>query len=612
MIEKKQSGVVAFHAGAAKSGTKKPRSGGRFRKTDFVKNYGLPKPVQMSGTSGNVVSSKENVRIIPIGGVEEIGRNMTVIEYKDDIILIDAGLQFPEEETPGIDYIIPNTKYLEKKIHKIRGLIISHGHLDHVGAIPYLIKTIGNPPIYSTKVTNAMIAKRMEEFPNLPRLNSREVKVGDRVKMGRHLKARFFNIAHTIPDSIGIIIETPIGNIVYPGDFKINIDAQGKPIGIDQFEKIGKENNLLLLLESTNSEEPGYSISEETARKNLRITFEEAKGRIIIGTFSSLLERIIDIIAVAEEIGRKVFIDGYSLKSNMAIIEELGFFIPKKGTIVPIEKISDYPADKILVVCTGAQGEENAVLMRVANKKHRHLKIQPKDTIILSSSVVPGNEKGVQALKDNLSRQGATVIHYGIVDVHASGHANQEELKLMTKLINPKFFVPIHGHYFMLRTNSELAESVGIPKDNIFVPQNNGVIIEVNQDKIGFLKESAPAGYVMVDGLGVGDVKEIVLRDRQLLAQDGMFTVVTVIDRKTKRILGNPQVTSRGFIYVKENFDLVNATKRVVEKVIRDNTSPDMEINWDYVKNNIRESVSAFLFQKTKRRPMVLPVIIEV
>lgn len=567
---------------------------------------------QAAPKQGGPVSSRENIRVIPIGGVEEVGRNMTLIEYKDDIVLIDAGLQFPEEATPGIDYIIPNTKYVEKKLNRIRGLIISHGHLDHVGAIPYLIKEIGNPPIYTTGVTSAMIQKRQEEFPNLPDLNIREVKAGDRIKLGRYLGARFFNISHNIPDAIGIIIETPMGNIIYPGDFKIDRDKNEKPLHVDEFEKIGKENNLLLLLESTNSEKPGFSISEATARENIKKIFEGAQGRIIMGTFSSLLERVIEAASVAEELGRKVFIDGYSMKSNMEIMQHLGYFKPKKGTVLPVEKINSYPANKILAVCTGAQGEENAVLMRIANKKHKHIKIQPHDTIILSSSIVPGNESSVQILKDNLARQGAKIVHSGIMDVHATGHANQEELKMMMRLIKPKFLVPIHGNYFMLRNNSELALSVGIPEKNIVVPMNNGAIIEVNKDKIEVLRESAPSNYVMVDGLGVGDVKEIVIRDRQLLAQDGMFVIVTVIDRRTKKIIGNPQVTSRGFIYVKENFDLVNTTKKVVEKVIKENTSPDMEINWDYVKNQMREAAGNYLYQKTKRRPMVLPVVIEV
>lgn len=560
------------------------------------------------------IGAADRVRVIPLGGVEEVGRNMTIIEYRGDIVIIDAGLQFPEEETPGIDYIIPNTKYLEKRQGRIQGLIISHGHLDHVGAIPYLIKTIGNPTIYSTELTNYMIRKRQDEFPGgHEMLDIKDVKPGMHLKLGKYMTARFFATAHTIPDSIGVIIETPVGNIIYPGDFRIDHDAQGNFFGIDEYEKLGKENNLLLLLESTNAEKEGTSVSEELARTNIAKILAEAKGRVIIGTFSSLLERVIDIIRVAEEMGKKVVVDGYSLKSNIAILQELGVFkTQKKDTIIPAERISDYPMNKIVAVCTGAQGEENAVLMRIANKKHKSIRIHSGDTIILSSSVIPGNERSVQTLKDNLSRQGARVIHSGIMDVHASGHANQEELKMMVRMLKPKFMVPIHGNYFMLKTNSMLAEAAGVKSGNVIVPPANGVIIEATPEKIELLKESVPANYVMVDGLGVGDVKEIVLRDRQLMAQEGMFTIVIIIDRRTRKVIGNPQVTSRGFIVVKENFDLVNTSKKVVEKVVADSTAPGMNIDRDYLQERIREKVAEFLFKKTERRPMVLPVVIEV
>lgn len=554
----------------------------------------------------------DKIRVIPLGGVEEIGKNMTVIEYKDDIVILDAGLQFSDAETPGVDYIVPNTKYLQERKHKIRGLIISHGHLDHVGGIPYLIKDIGNPPIYTTQITKALIQKRQEEFPQGPTLNIEEVKTGQKLKLGKYLSARFFTICHTIPDAIGIIIETPLGNIIYPGDFKIDRDASGKPVNVDEFAEIGKENNLLLVLESTNSEEPGFSISEATARKNLKKICEEAKGRIIIGTFSSLLERIIDIASVAEKIGRKVFIDGYSMKTNIELVQNLGFFKPKKDTILFADKINNYPPEKILAMCTGGQGEEFSALMRIANKKHKYIRIIPGDTIILSSSIVPGNEKNVQTLKDNLARQGAKIIHYGIADVHASGHANQEELKLMIKLLRPKFFMPIHGYYFMLKTNADLAESVGIPKENIAIPMNNGSIIETEKDKIRLLKESAPANLVMVDGLGVGDVQEVVMRDRQALAQDGIFVVIAVIDSQTGKVRNSPDIISRGFVYLRESQNLLKQVRYLIRRTIEDSTAKMHPINIDYVKNLLRENIGKFLFQKTKRRPMVLTVLIEV
>ncbi|MBU4224035.1 ribonuclease J, partial [Patescibacteria group bacterium] len=472
------------------------------------------------------------IRIIPLGGVEEIGRNMTIIECGNDIVVIDAGLEFPVEETPGIDYIIPNTKYLESRKHKIRALIISHGHLDHTGAIPYIMDMIGNPTIYTTKLTKAMILRKQEEFPHAAKLRIEEVRSGDKIKLGA-LAARFFDITHTIPDAIGIIIETHIGNIIYPGDFKIETDAKGNPLQIDSYVKIGKENNLALLLESTNAEVPGFSIPEKTVQRNLEKIISEAKGRVITGTFSSLLERIIELIKIAEKYDRKVVIDGFSMKTNVEIAKELGYFKPKENAIISVERINDYPPEKILAICTGAQGEENAALMRIANRRHKHIKIQKEDTIVLSSSVIPGNERSIQNLKDNLARQGAKIIHYKVADVHASGHAYQEELKMMTKMINPKFLIPIHGYYFMLKNNADLAESIGMRAENIVPPLRNGSIIEVAKNKIRTLKESAPANYVMVDGLGVNDVKEVVLRDRQMLAQDGIFVIITVIDSQT-------------------------------------------------------------------------------
>lgn len=551
------------------------------------------------------------VRIIPLGGVEGIGKNMTVVEYGNDIVVIDAGLEFSTEDTPGIDYIIPNTKYLEARKHKIRGLIISHGHLDHVGAIPYLIERLGLPVIYTTKLTKAMILKRQEEFPHSRRLNIEEVKSGNIIKLGQ-LRTRFFDITHTIPDAIGTIIETPLGNVIYPGDFKIDLDAKGKPMHIDQYIKIGGERNLALLMESTNAEAPGFSIPEKTVHKNLEKIISEAKGRVITGTFSSLLERIIEIIKIAERLNRKVVIDGFSMKANVEIARELGFFKPKRDTIIPTDRINDYPPNRIVAICTGAQGEEKAALMRIANRRHKYIKIQKDDTVILSSSVIPGNERNIQNLKDNLARQGAKIIHYKVADVHASGHAYQEELKMMVKMLRPKFLVPIHGYYFMLKTNADLAETIGLPKENIAIPMCNGAIIEATKDKIHLLKETVPANLVMVDGLGVGDVQEVVMRDRQALAQDGIFVVITVIDSQTGKVRNSPDIISRGFIYLRESQELLKQVRYLIRRTVEEATGKMHPINMDYVKNLLRENIGKFLFQKTKRRPMVLTVLIEV
>lgn len=554
----------------------------------------------------------KNVRVIPLGGVEEIGRNMTIVEYGEDIVIVDAGLQFPEEETPGIDYIIPNTKYLENKKHRIRGLVISHGHLDHIGAIPYLMSMIGNPVIYTTQLTKAMIMKRQGEFPHAPKLRIEEVRPNQRIKLSKNLNLNFFEITHTIPDAIGTIIETPLGNVIYPGDFKIERDNKGNPLHIKQFVELGKQKNLLLLMESTNAEQAGFSISEKTVQENLEKIFKEAKGRIIIGTFASLIERIIEIAKIAERLGKKVIIDGYSIKTNIEIAGKLKIFNPKKQIFVPVENIDDYPSDKVIAICTGAQGEERAAMMRIANRKHKHVKIRDGDTIVLSSSVIPGNERGIQNLKDNLARQGAKIIHYRVADVHASGHAYQEELKLMVRMLRPRFFIPIHGHYFMLKTNSDLAQSVGVPHENIIVPMNNGVIIETDGRKIFTLKETAPANYVMVDGLGVGDVREVVLRDRQMLAQDGIFVVITVIDSQTGKVKNSPDIISRGFIYLRESQELLHQTRQLIRRTVEEATGKMHPINMAYVKELLVEKIGKFLFQKTKRRPMVLVVLIEV
>ncbi|PJE73587.1 MAG: ribonuclease J [Candidatus Terrybacteria bacterium CG10_big_fil_rev_8_21_14_0_10_41_10] len=551
------------------------------------------------------------VRVIPLGGVEEIGRNMTLVEYGNDILIVDAGIQFPEEETPGIDFIIPNTAYLEKNKHRIRGIIISHGHMDHIGAIPYIIDKVGYPTIYTTGFSRATILRRQEEFTHMKKINVEEINPKSVLSLGQ-FKIKFFETTHTIPDAIGTIIETPLGNIIYPGDFKFEINDNGKPMHYEQYEALGKENNLVLLMESTNAETPGFSVPESVVRKNLEEFIKNAKDRVIIGMFASLVERAMEVVNIAEKYDKKVVIDGYSLKNNFELVKEFGYFKPKKDTMITPEEAEKYPPSKIIAILTGSQGEKNAALMRVANKKHKYIKLQKTDTVILSSSVIPGNEKSIQNLKDNIARQGAKIIHYRVAGVHASGHACQEDLKLMLKFIKPKYLIPVHGHYFMLKINSDLAESVGMPKENIAVPMNNGVIIEMDKDKIETLKESVPANYVMVDGLGVGDVKEVVLRDRQMLSQDGIFVMITVIDSQTGQVRNSPDIISRGFVYLKESQELLRSTRQLIRKTVEEATGKMHPINMDFVKEMLREKIGKFLFQKTKRRPMVLPVIIEV
>jgi ribonuclease J len=553
---------------------------------------------------------KNNLRIIPLGGLEEVGRNMTVFEYGRDIVIVDMGLQFPEEDMPGIDYIIPNAEYLRGKEKNIRGVIITHGHYDHIGAIPHLIPKLGNPPIYATELTRGIIAKRQEEYKNP--ITIKTVKKIDRLKLGV-FDIEFFHVNHTIPDAVGVVVGTPVGTIVVTGDYKFDHSPVGDaPADIGKIARIGSEGVLALMSDSTDSQTPGYSISESTIKKNLDDVFEHTEGRIIAATFAALISRIQQIIQLSEKYGRKIAIDGYSMRTNVEIARTLGYLEIKKNTLIPINEVNNYPDNKVTIVCTGAQGEGKAVLMRIVNNEHRFVKVHKNDTIIFSSSVVPGNERTVQGLKDGLYRRGAKVIHNDMLDVHAGGHARQEDLKMMINLMRPKYLIPAHGHYYMRRLHGELAEQVGMSLENVFIG-GNGQVIEFDYRGNGKLtEEKAPSSYVMVDGLGVGDIGQVVLRDRQVLAKDGMFTIVTVIDSKTKRVIGEPQVTSRGFIYVKENFDLVNATKKKVKEVVHHATAKNEKVNWAYVKDEIRDVVGQFLYSKTERRPMVLPVVIEV
>jgi len=557
-------------------------------------------------------AGKSNLKIIPLGGLEEVGRNMTIFEYGHDIIIVDMGLQFPDEDMPGIDYIIPDVSYLKGKEKNILGVIITHGHYDHIGAIPHIMEKIGNPPIYMTELTRGIVMKRQEEFKDKSPLNIHTVKKIDRMRLGS-FNIEFFHVNHTIPDAVGLSISTPVGTIIHTGDFKFDHSPiSDAPADIAKIARLGSENILALMSDSTDSRTPGYSLSESRISKTLEEIFEHTEGRLIIATFSALISRIQSVVNAAEKYGRKLAVDGYSMKTNVEIARTLGYIQARKGTFIPIGKVNEYPDNKVAIICTGAQGESNAVLMRIVNGEHRFVKVHKDDTFVLSSSVIPGNERTVQAIMDTIYRKDAKVINYKMMDVHAGGHARQEDLKMMINLVRPKYLIPIHGNYFMLKLHGELGTSVGMDPKNILIGEN-GKVIEFDYRGNGKVtNEKVPTNHVMVDGLGVGDIGQVVLRDRQVLAKDGMFVITTIVDGKTNKIIGKPQVTSRGFIFVKENFDLVNATKKKVEEVIAQKTTPNEPANWDYVKNNIREVVGQFLYTKTQRRPMVLPVIIEV
>ncbi|PIS14340.1 ribonuclease J [Candidatus Shapirobacteria bacterium CG09_land_8_20_14_0_10_39_12] len=577
----------------------------------------VPRPVKTVGRKpihGEVKvkgTGEEPVRFAALGGLEEIGRNMMFFEYKDEILIIDVGLQFPEEETPGIDYIIPNVSYLELKKRNIKGIIITHGHYDHIGAIPYVLDKLGNPPIYATEITKEIILKRQEDFPNSPKPIFVMVKGGQTHKFGEHFSAHFFDVFHNIPEGVGIILETPVGKIVHPGEFKFDYDHEGKPRGLDVWERIGKEGIHTLMLDSTGAERPGWSLSERVVERELEKLFKNAPGRILVATFASLLDRIGEIIKIAERLGRKVAISGFSMKSNIQIAQRLGYMKIGKGTLIQLEDIHKYPDNKLLVMVTGAQGEPNASLMRIANGEHRQLRLRTTDTIILSSSIIPGNERSIQTVKDNLARQGPTIYHYTMLDIHSSGHAPMEELKTVMKLIKPRFFLPIHGYYFMRMRNAKHAqEVVGLKPENTILT-DNGKVVEFRKDSIKVTDEQVPSYYVMVDGLGVGDVGEVVLRDRRTLAQEGMVVVIITLSRENGRILKNPDIISRGFIYLKESQGLLDDIRRRIRGIIG-RIPVRQPLDADYVKTLIRDQIGQFLYNKTKRRPMILPVIIEI
>jgi ribonuclease J len=554
-----------------------------------------------------------NIRIIPLGGVEEIGRNMTAVEFGDDIIVIDCGFQFREDDTPGIDYILPNTKYLEDRRDKIRGLFITHGHLDHIGAIPYIIDRIGYPAIYTRRLTSVMIKKRQEEFPNLKPLTIHEVEKDDSVKVG-NLRVRFFSVSHTIPDAMGIIIETPYGLLVFTGDLRLDHEG-GIPMESEEkeFAYFKDKNVLFLAADSTNCEKPGFSTSERTVQKNLDDIITNTTTRLIIGTFSSQLERIMRMLEAAERAGKKVLVEGRSMKVNIEIVKHLGMLKVSDKTFIGPEALDSLPDSKIVILGTGAQGDEFAALMRIATKTHKYVKIKKGDTVVLSSSVIPGNERSVQKLKDNLSRQGARIIHRDTMDVHASGHANRDETLWIHSKINPKFFMPLHGYHYMLRVHADIAKACGRSEDEIVIP-DNGTILEIQDEgqKIVRLKEMAPNSLRLVDGFAIGDIQEVVIRDRNVLAQEGMFVIIATVNPKNGRLRKSPDIISRGFVYLRENQELLQQARIIVKQTIESTASGMQPVNFDYVKANVTDAIARFLFEKTNKRPIVIPVVLGV
>ncbi|MBU0646271.1 ribonuclease J [Patescibacteria group bacterium] len=605
MVEKrkpnKKQGHRPYHPDKSR---KDHKNFAKFRGRIFTAKDTGAKERRQAKTSGS-----DKVRVIVLGGLEEVGRNCTLIEYKNDIIIIDMGLQFPEENMPGVDYIIPNMDYLKGKEKNVRGVIITHGHYDHIGGIPHIMPNIGNPPLYAMPLTAGIIKKRQQDF-HTGQLNLKVIKSDQVLQLGV-FKVSFYDICHNIPDSVGVVVETPAGTICHTGDWKFDFHpAGGQCANLQQIAKIGEKGVTCLMGDSTNAGVPGHQVSERVIGEELQGIIEKAEGRVIIGTFASLVGRVKQILEISESLGKKVALDGFSMKTNVEIAKELGYIKISNQSLIKPEQIDNYPPEKIVMVCTGAQGESNAALNRIANGEHRSIKIIPGDTIVFSSSVVPGNETAVQRLQDTLYRQKAKVINYSMMDVHAGGHAKSEDVKLLIALLKPTYYMPIEGNRSLLHKNAEVAYAMGYDENHVFMP-DNGQVVEFSNGRGVITNEKVVTDYVFVDGLGVGDVSQVVIRDRQVLAGDGMVVLVAQIDKKNGQLIGSPDIISRGFIYMKENREMIEATRKKVREVIAEKDSKAFA-DTNAIRNKLRDEIGLFLFKKTERRPMILPVIIEV
>jgi len=561
-----------------------------------------------NATHGTSQNKKGHLRIIPLGGLGEIGRNMTAIEYEQDIIVIDCGLMFPKEDMYGIDSIIPNTKFLEENRERIKGMIITHGHEDHAGAIPFIAPKL-RVPIYTAKLTAAMIVEKAKEY-SLEDLQIKQIKDGDKIKLGA-FEIEFVGLSHTIPDEMGLVIDTPIGRFVYIVDFKIDYrDPEQRPV-MQRLRGISRTATRCLFLDSTNAEIEGQSVSEVTVKESIDSLIATAKGRVIVTSFASNISRIKAVIEAAKTYHKKVAIVGRSMIRNVAIAKEIGYLSIPDGVIIDIRNINSFPKEEAIILCTGSQGEEYAALVRMASGEHKQIKIEPGDTIVLSSSVVPGNERSVAETINNLFKEGAEVIYGGEkADIHASGHAKADELRLMMSMMSPEYFIPIHGEYRHLVRNAQLATSMGIDPKKIIVAEN-GEVVEFDKDKGELTNQKVPSGYVLVDGLGVGDVGNIVLRDRQAMAKDGIFVLILTVDHTTGKIVTSPDIISRGFVYMRAAEELIHGARNEVKRMFASHNEK-YPLNWDYIKRAIRDELGEYLFNKTQRRPMVIPVIIEV
>ncbi len=552
----------------------------------------------------NINNSK--LRIIPLGGLEQIGMNITAFEFEDSIVVVDCGLSFPEDDMLGIDLVIPDITYLKNNAHKVKGFVITHGHEDHIGALPYVLKEL-NVPVYATRLTIALIEHKLKEHNLLKSVKRKVVKHGQSINLGK-FRIEFIKTNHSIADASALAIYSPAGIVVHTGDFKVDYTPVfGDAIDLQRFGEIGKKGVLALMCDSTNAERKGFTMSERTVGKTFDNIFAEHKNtRIIIATFASNVDRVQQIINSAYKYGRKCVVEGRSMVNVISTAAELGYLNVPENTLIELDQMKNYPDEQTVLITTGSQGESMAALSRMASNMHRKVQIKPGDTVIFSSNPIPGNEKAVSRVINELSMKGADVIFQ---DAHVSGHACQEEIKLIYSLVHPKYAIPVHGEYRHLKAQAQVAESLGIPKDNIFL-LSSGDVLELDEEKAQVV-DRVQTGAILVDGLGVGDVGNIVLRDRQHLAEDGILIVVLTLEKYSNQVLAGPDIVSRGFVYVRESEGLMDEAKHVVEEAIED--CMDRRVtDWGRLKTAIRDSLSEFLWKRTKRSPMILPIIMEV
>ena len=551
---------------------------------------------------------KLKVKIIPLGGLNEIGKNITAIEYKDDIVVIDCGLKFPDEDMFGIDIVIPDVSYLLKNRDKVKGIFLTHGHEDHIGALPYVLKQL-NIPVYGTKLTLGIVETKLKEHGLLSTTELIRVKPRDVVKLDS-VSVEFIKTNHSIADSVAIAIHTPMGAILHTGDFKVDYTPiDGEVMDFARFAELGRKGVLCMMADSTNVERPGYTLSERIVGEAFLNIFGKAKGRVIVATFASNIHRIQQIVTVAEQHGKKVAVSGRSMENIVQVAIELGYLVMEKDTMISIDHINRYPNDKLIIITTGSQGEPMSALARMAASEHKKLNIIEGDMVIISASPIPGNEKLISKVINQLFKKGAEVIYESLAEVHVSGHACQEELKLMHSLVKPRYFLPVHGEYRHLKQHQELAIKLGLPVKNTIIV-DNGDVVEVARD--GIRKNGTVAsGQVFVDGLGVGDVGNIVLRDRKHLSQDGILTVVVTIEKESGAVIAGPDIISRGFVYVRESEDLMDQAREIVKTVLRECEEKKIT-DWATMKSSIRDQLRMYLYEKTKRKPMILPIIMEI